>query len=160
MNVHPEAVFKTILQNICDDLPFTTTCVSYVSKTIHLQLEDISQDIQDATHNYVTSISTPNTYLLGTDDETTNCITEFFKYHHFYPETQYTPTSQLSSTYAPEHLAPDPRSAVTTASPTTTLAPLASGPIFMIILAPELPLSDTSEDLPSVPSRESLSGDP
>ena len=41
MDVHPNTVFKNILQNIGEDIHYIIASVSFVLKVVHLQIEEI-----------------------------------------------------------------------------------------------------------------------
>ena len=66
-------------------IPYITTSVYFEPKTVHLHLEEISQEIQDVTSNYLVNITIPNTNPLDTADETINYIRSFFQARHYYP---------------------------------------------------------------------------
>ena len=85
MNIHIDLVFKNGLQNNCEAIPFILDYVSLDQEAVHLQMEDIKQDIQDATSNYLVSISTPDTNILDNTDNTVKCIKSFLQPHHYYP---------------------------------------------------------------------------
>ena len=72
MKLHPDTVSNALLRNIRVGLPCITTSVSYQLETVHLQLEEIRQDIQDATSDYPIKIPTANTNLMDAADETMN----------------------------------------------------------------------------------------
>ena len=76
---------------------------------MHLRLEEIRQDIKDASSNYLANMPTPNKHLLGAAGETITEITELFQAHHYYPGTTATPTSQISSPDSTENLNPNLR---------------------------------------------------
>ena len=50
-------------------------------------MEDIKQDIQGTTSNYLVDTSTNDTNLLDTADDTMNYIKAFIQPHHSYPES-------------------------------------------------------------------------
>ena len=83
------------------NLTLITACVLYALETVHLQLEETMQDIQDATSDYLVKIPTPNPNLLYNYNETINYISEFFKAHNYYPGPPTNPTSPLYYTAAP-----------------------------------------------------------
>ena len=72
MKLHPELVLNTFLHNINVEIPCITTSVSYQTETVHLQLEEIRQDIQDANSDYLANIPTPDTNIMDAADETMN----------------------------------------------------------------------------------------
>ena len=51
MNVHTYSVFNTFLYNNCEAIPFILALVSLDPEALHLQMEDIKQDIQDSIYN-------------------------------------------------------------------------------------------------------------
>ena len=106
MNVHPDAVFHTILHDTREAIPYITAFVSIDLETVHLQMKEIRKEIQDATSYYLINSPTHNTNLLDTSDETINYIEEFLNTRHPYPVPPTTPNSHLSSPYALEHLIP------------------------------------------------------
>ena len=57
---------------------------------VHLQMEYIKQDIQDATFYYLISTHIPDTNLLNTADDTIKYIGGFIQTHHSYSEPQTT----------------------------------------------------------------------
>ena len=57
-----EKVFNTVLIDIHVDLPCIINSSSYVSETVHVQLEEIRQDIQDDSYNDLVHKTTPNTF--------------------------------------------------------------------------------------------------
>ena len=76
------------MENILHDIhlyfPLITSCVFYAPETVHLQLEEIRKDIQDATSNFFFNINTPNTHILGTADETINYTKWLLQSHQYY----------------------------------------------------------------------------
>ena len=124
------------------ELPCITNSVSYEPEIVHLQLEEIRQDIQDiqdASYNYLVNMHRPNTYLMGTACETINYITQLFQEHHYYPRLPSTPIIQIYYPIDPEHLPPDhsekeptaDSTAASTAASNTKSTPLASGTAYM-----------------------------
>ena len=65
---------------------------------MHLQMDEIRQEIQDATSDYLVNIPTPNINIINTSYETINYIKELFQAHHYCTITQTTPISHISST--------------------------------------------------------------
>ena len=61
MNVHPYTVFNTVIHNNREVIPFIPASDSLYPDTVHLQMEDIKQDIQDATSDYLISTPIPDT---------------------------------------------------------------------------------------------------
>ena len=61
MNVHPGAVFNTVIHDIREAIPYITAYISFEPEKVHLQLEEIRQEIQDATSYYLINIPTPKT---------------------------------------------------------------------------------------------------
>ena len=51
MNVHPDAVFNTVLHDTREVIPYIIASVSLELESVHLQMEEIKQYIQDATSN-------------------------------------------------------------------------------------------------------------
>ena len=49
VNVHPDAVFNTVLHYNRKYIPFILAYTSLDSELLNLQMEDTNQDIQDAT---------------------------------------------------------------------------------------------------------------
>ena len=70
-------------------------------------MEDIKQDIQDATSDYLVNTHTPDTNILDTSDDTIEYIKSFLHPHHPYLEPPTTPISAFSSLDAQEHLTTD-----------------------------------------------------
>ena len=68
MNVYPNAVSNTVLHNTSEAIPYITDSISFETETVHLKLEETSQEIQDATSNYLVNSPTPNTNILYTVD--------------------------------------------------------------------------------------------
>ena len=58
MNVHPYAVFNTVLHNNHEANPYITAYVSFDPEKVHPKMEEIKQEIQDATLNYLVNIPT------------------------------------------------------------------------------------------------------
>ena len=48
-NVHPGAVFNTVIHNNREAIPFILASVSLEPEAVHLQMKYTKQDIQDAT---------------------------------------------------------------------------------------------------------------
>ena len=71
--------------------------VSLDPDSVHLQMEDINQDIQDATSYYLVNTLTTSTNILDTVDEKIKYIKAFLYNHHSYPKPPTTPISQFSS---------------------------------------------------------------
>ena len=95
---------------------------SFDPDIVHLQMEQIKQYIQDATSDYLVNITTPNTNLLDTADDTIKYIKAFFQACHSYPGPPTTPTSQFSSPDAQEHITPDLRAEAHTTTYSTDTA--------------------------------------
>ena len=70
-------MLKTIPHNIHEDFLLITACVTYEPKTMHIQLEVIIQDIQDATSEYLVKIPTLNTNILGCTSGVSTFISPF-----------------------------------------------------------------------------------
>ena len=124
--------------------------VSFNLEALRIQIEGIKQDIQGTNSNYLINIPTPNTNIMNTSDDTTKDIKAFLQTNHFYHWPPTTPISQFLSLDFQERLTPDLRAEVctTTAASATASAPNASSPTTISTLAPEAPLSD-STDRPS-----------
>ena len=56
MNIHSDAVFNTDLYNNREATPFILSSASLYPEAVHLRMEDIKQNIQDATSDYIISI--------------------------------------------------------------------------------------------------------
>ena len=97
MNVHPDAVFTTILCNTREAIPYSMDFVSFELEAVHLQMEEIKKDIQDATNSYIINIPSPNTNLLDTDDNTIKYIQALIQDHHSYPGPLTAPIIQVYS---------------------------------------------------------------
>ena len=67
-------MFENVLHNTREAIPYIMASVYFDQETVHLQMEEIRQEIQDATYDYIVNISTTNTYLLYTADEKMNYI--------------------------------------------------------------------------------------
>ena len=109
MNVHPDAVFTTVLYNNREGISFILACVSLYLEAVHLQIEDIKQDIQDSTSYYLFNTPTPNTNLLNITNDKTKYIQEFIQTCHSYSEPPTTPISKFSYTTTQYHITPDIR---------------------------------------------------
>ena len=107
MNVHPNEVLNNLLCDTREATHYITASVFFNLETVHLQIEEIRQKIQDANSNYLFNILTPNTNILYTADETINYTDELLQDHHSYPGPPSTPISQFYSLAAQEHLTPD-----------------------------------------------------
>ena len=117
-------MFNTVIQNNREATPFTLAYVSLDPEAVHLQIEYINQDLQDATSNYLVSISTPDTNLLDTTDETIKYIKSSIQPHHYYTEyttTQDRLTPDISTEERATTSATSTASAPTTSSPTNPL---------------------------------------
>ena len=75
MNIQSDAVFNTVLHNTREAITYMTDFVHFKPETVHLQLEEIRQEIQDSTSDYLINIPKPNKIFLRTADETINYIT-------------------------------------------------------------------------------------
>ena len=141
MNIHPDAVFNTIIHDKCGPISFIMTSVSFEPEAVHIHTEEINQHIQDATSNYLVKIPTPNTNLLDTADDTIKHIHEFLQAHHSYPGPPTAPIGQFSSPSAQEHITHDLGSEAhtTTAINATESSPTTSIPTTMSTLDPERP---------------------
>ena len=64
-------------------------------ESVHLQMDDIKQDIQESTSGYLVNTSTPNTNLLGAANYTIKYIKAFLQPLRPYPEPPVTPISQF-----------------------------------------------------------------
>ena len=144
MNVHTNTVFNSILQDIREAIPYITSSFSYDPVAVQLQMEEINQDIQDITSNYVFNISTNNT----TADNTINNIKEFLQDHNSYSVPPTTPISQFSPPTAWEHIIYGiiEEGLTTTAATASASAPNKIIPNTMSTLDPEAPLSDPTEE--------------
>ena len=56
MNVHPDAVFNTVIHNNREAFPFIFPSVSLGPEAVHLQMKDINQYTQDSTSDYLVSM--------------------------------------------------------------------------------------------------------
>ena len=70
-------------------------------------MEEIKQEIQDDTSNYLFNIPTPNENLRDTTDEITNYIYASPQDHHSYTLPMNTPIIHIYSIAAQEHLTTD-----------------------------------------------------
>ena len=84
MNVYPYTVFNTVLKNYREAIPFILSSVSLYPEEVNLQMEDIKQDIQDATSDYLVSTYITGKSLLDTPDDTIKYIKTFIHPHHSY----------------------------------------------------------------------------
>ena len=81
MDVHIYAVFHNALYNTRESIPFILASVSLDPEAMNLQMEDIKQDIQDTTFNYLVNTHKPNTRLLYTADDIIKYIKVFLHTH-------------------------------------------------------------------------------
>ena len=58
----------------CESILFILASVSLDPETMHLQMEDINQDIEEATFDHLIRTLTPETNLLYTADDTIKYI--------------------------------------------------------------------------------------
>ena len=77
MNVHPNAVFNTVSYNNRKYIPFILESFSLYPEMVHLQIENIKQDIQYATSDYLTSTPIPDKNLLNNSYYTIKYINTF-----------------------------------------------------------------------------------
>ena len=105
-------------------------------------MEEINQDIQDATSSYLVNNPTPNKNLLYTADDTIKYIKVFLQPHNSYPEPPINPIGQFSYPTIQYHLTPDisAEGRTTTAVPYTASARNVSSPDTMSTLALAIPL--------------------
>ena len=125
MNIQPDVVLNNFLYDTHEAIHYITASVSFEPETVHLQMEEIRQEIQVATSNYLVSIPTPNTNIIDAADKKPNYIEAFFQAHNSYPGPLATPISHISSPYAQEHLTPN---IILEARATTTATATASVP--------------------------------
>ena len=59
MNVHPDSVFNTVIQYTRDYIPYIMAYISLEPNPVHLKMEWINQDCQDAISDYL--VNTPTT---------------------------------------------------------------------------------------------------
>ena len=97
MNIHIDAVLNTIIYNESDYIPYIIASVSLNPEAVHLQMEEINQDIQASTSNYLINTPTTNTNILIAYDEKIKYIKAFLQLLHIYPEPPTTPSSQFFS---------------------------------------------------------------
>ena len=67
--------------------------VSFDPEAVHLQMEEIKQEMKDDTFYYLVNIFTLITNILGTADDTIKYIKEFPHDHHYYSGPTTTPIS-------------------------------------------------------------------
>lgn len=151
MKPNPGSVFHTVLHNIHETTPYITESVSLYPESVHLQMEEISQEIQDATTDYLINSPSTNINLLDTVDETINYIEALLQTNHSYPGPMYTPNSKIPSISDREHLTPDLRaeSRATTADTDTTFVTNMGSADTMSTLYPAEPISDSTEEPPN-----------
>ena len=130
MNVHTDAVFNTVLQNNRETIPFILDSISLGTELVHFQMEDIKQDIQDSTSDYLVCTPIPENNILSTADYTINYIKEFLQPHRSYSKSQ---TTQ-------DHITTDIRAELST---TAFVATTASSPNTG---SPTIPLSNSTEE--------------
>ena len=86
MNFHTYTVFNTVLHNNCEAIPFVLASVSLDADMVHLQMEDIKHDIQDATSDYLDNTPIPEKNILDIDDDKIKYIKGFIHPRHSYSE--------------------------------------------------------------------------
>ena len=59
MNVHPDTLFNTLIHNTREATPSILASVSLDTEDVHIQMEDLNQDIQDATFGFIVRTPTP-----------------------------------------------------------------------------------------------------
>ena len=62
-SVDPTETFKTIVSNINQSLPFLVAPISYEPETLLLHMEDLNQELIDASYNYKTAVPPPKKNL-------------------------------------------------------------------------------------------------
>ena len=67
MNVHPDAVFQNFLEDTCENIPYIKASVSLELESVHIQMEEIRQKVQDTTSDYLIKSPTHNKNLLNTE---------------------------------------------------------------------------------------------
>ena len=104
--------------------------------------------IVSATSYYLVNIPTPNTIFLDAADEKINYTEAFLQTHHSYIGPTTTPISNISSTAAQEHITLNiiTESCATTTATATASAPDLISPSIIYTMAPEIPLSDSTEE--------------
>ena len=90
MNDHPYTLLKTVIQNNREAIPFILAYVYLDLDAVHPQLENIKQNIQDATFYYLVNTHIPENNLIYTADYTIKYIKEFLHPIHSYSESQMT----------------------------------------------------------------------
>ena len=97
MNVNPDAVLYTFLRDTRYFIPCMMASVSFGPESVYLQMEEIKQDIQNSTSNYLVNIPVSNTNLIDTSDDTIKYIKVLLQAHHSYPGPITTPISNFPS---------------------------------------------------------------
>ena len=120
INVHPDSVFNGVLHNKRAAISFILYYISLYPETVHIQMEEIKQDIKDATSDYLISTPIPDITILRKYDDTIKYIKELIQLHHYYYEYQ-TTQDRLTSYLRSEARA-------NTAAAATELAPIAGSP--------------------------------
>ena len=90
MNVYIDAVFNTLFNHNREAIPFILAYVYLDLDAVHPQLENIKQNIQDATFYYLVNTHIPENNLIYTADYTIKYIKEFLHPIHSYSESQMT----------------------------------------------------------------------
>ena len=111
MNIHTDAVFNTVIHNNRYVIPFILAYISIDPYAVHMQMEDIKKNIQDATSNYF--VGTPiSEKILYIAEDTTKYTKAFIQSYHSYYKSK---TSQ-------DRLTPDIRSEARAATAATATA--------------------------------------
>ena len=142
MKLHLDAVFNTVLNDTCEAITYITSSISFDPETVQLQMEEISQEIQDVTSDCLVKIPIPNRNLLDTYHETINYIEAFLQDHHSYTGPPSTTISRLCSPDALKYITPGIRAETYSTTAVTSTASVPNGIITatMSTLYPESPL--------------------
>ena len=123
--------------------------VSLYPKEVHLKLDEIKQDTQDATSDYLVKTPTPNKNLPDNTYVKIRFIKAFLQTHQSCPTPPTKPVSKCFPPTSQEHITPDIRSEVrdTKSATDTESAPNLSSPSTMSTLdhappSPKIPPSN------------------
>ena len=109
MNIHSYKIFNSVVHDTHESIPYITAYVSFDPEAVHLHMEEIRQDIQVATSDYLINSPTYNKNILDAVDETISYIEALLQAHHSYTGPTTNPISQLNSSDSWERLTTDIR---------------------------------------------------